>query len=70
MFYSWKIWDMNKTAHQLYEPRREKTFFFGVHAPDSPDCAHVDTETTTNLLILEWESLEIFQSVQENFQSV
>ena len=41
--------------------------FFGVHAPDSPACTHVDTETNTSLLILGWESLEIFQSVQENF---
>ena len=31
---------------------------------------HVDTKTNTSLLILDWESLEIFQSVQENFQSV
>ena len=44
--------------------------FFGVHAPDSPACVHVDTETNTSLLILDRESLEIFQSVQENFQSV
>ena len=28
-FYSWKIWDRSKTAYQLYEPRREKTFLWG-----------------------------------------
>ena len=33
----------------LYEPRREKCFF-GVHAPDSPACVHVDTETNNSLL--------------------
>ena len=43
--------------------------FFGVHAPDLPACVHVDTETNTCLFILDWVSLEIFQSVQENFQS-
>ena len=47
-----------------------RKYFFGVHAPDSPACVHVDTETNTSLLILDLESLEIFQSVQENFQSV
>ena len=44
--------------------------FFGDPAPDPLACVHVDTETNTSLLILDWESLEIFQSVQENFQSV
>ena len=47
-----------------------RKYFFGVHAPDSPACVHVDTKTNTSLLILDLESLEIFQSVQENFQSV
>ena len=27
--------------------------FFGVHAPDSPACVHVDRETNTSLLILD-----------------
>ena len=44
--------------------------YFGVHAPDSPACVHVDTETNYSLLILVGEYLEIFQSMQENFQSV
>ena len=44
--------------------------FYRDHAPDSPACVHLDTETNTSLLILERESLGMFQSVQENFQSV
>ena len=39
-------------SNQLYEPRREKRFF-GVHAPDSPACVHVDTETNSRLFILD-----------------
>ena len=50
--------------------RVARKLFFGVHAPDSSVCVHVDTETNTGLLILDRGSLEIFQSVQENFQSV
>ena len=53
-----------------YMSRVARKWFFGVQNPDSPACVHVDTETNTNLLILDWESLEIFQSVQDNFQSV
>ena len=30
--------------------------FFGVNAPDSRACVHVDTETNTSLLILDSES--------------
>ena len=41
--------------------------FFGVHAPDLPACVHVDTDTNTSLLILDCESLEVFQSLQEVF---
>ena len=36
---------------------------FGVHAPESPACVHVDTALYTSLLILDCESLENFQSV-------
>ena len=42
--------------------------FFGVHAPDPSACVHVDTEANASLLNLDCESLEIFQSVQEDFQ--
>ena len=42
--------------------------FFGVHALDSQASVHV--ETNTSLLSLDWQSLEIFQSVQEIFHSV
>ena len=50
--------------------RIARKWFFGVHAPDSPACVQLDTKTNTSLLFLDWESLEIVQSVQENFQSV
>ena len=33
--------------------RVAKKCFFGVHAPDSPACVHVDTKTNTSLLILD-----------------
>ena len=33
----------------LYMSRVKSKRFFGVHAPDSPACDHVDTETNTNL---------------------
>ena len=36
--------------------------FFGVHAPDSPACVHVDTETNTSPLILDTSS-QIFNAV-------
>ena len=49
--------------------------FFGVHGPDSPAWVHVhvhdvDTETKNSLLSFNGESFEIFQSLQEGFQSV
>ena len=36
-----------------YMSRVARTRFFGVHAPDSPACVHVDTETKASLLILD-----------------
>ena len=53
-----------------YMSRVARKCFFGVHAPDSPACVHVDTEINTRLLTLDCESFEIFQPAQENFQSV
>ena len=53
-----------------YISRIARKCFFGVLVPDLPACVYVDTETNTSLLILDKESLEIYQSVQENFQLV
>ena len=53
-----------------YMSRVARKRFIGFHAPDSPAYIHVDTETNTSLLILDLGSLEISQSVQENFRSV
>ena len=38
---------------------------FGVYDPDPPTCFHVNTEISTSLLILDRESMVIFQSAQQ-----
>ena len=48
--------ESNQTFERLqinYMSRVTRKRFFGVHAPDSPACVHVDTELNTSLLILD-----------------
>ena len=72
MFYSWKIRNRSKTANQLYEPRREKTFLWSSCSRFASlcPCRCRNKHYNCSLLILDWESLENFQSVPENFQTV
>ena len=44
--------------------RVAKKGFFGVHAPDSPACVQVDTETNTSLLILDLESCVLLKCLR------
>ena len=40
-----------------YMRRVARKRFFGIHAPDSPACVHVDTKTNTRLKIFEGFSI-------------
>ena len=46
------VLQLKNLGQENYMSRVARKCFFGVHAPDSPACVNVDTETNTSLLIL------------------
>ena len=58
LFCFWVFFTVEKSGTGVrlqinYMSRVARKRFFGVHAPDSSACVHVDTETNTSLLILD-----------------